>query len=295
MLKHTISLNTNYSNKEISPFTQIAVADQTVYIGGAGGIVSLNLTTSSANLISNHSDVWLLLHWGDIKDIIYCYNNIDHVSHCTRRDQQFLADESYNISLNITYLPVYSLITMKCVNRNIGIILLGSMSNGILSLNLTDMKLSVLHPLKAGTYFVFKSSFVYNASYVYFFFQIFETSGQYKSSKIGKLCLNYIADETDINLYSAFEDMELSCAYKNKTFKKIEHGISFDKVILVVFRENNTSVICFYNQSDVNKRFIDLRKQFCMSNNRTWIHHSQVSRYTVQDIHTEADKALSKS
>ncbi|CAG2209947.1 unnamed protein product [Mytilus edulis] len=75
--KHTISLNTNYSNKEISPFTQIAVTNQNVYIGGAGGIVSLDLTTSSDNLINNHSDVWLLLHWGDIKDIIYCYNNID--------------------------------------------------------------------------------------------------------------------------------------------------------------------------------------------------------------------------
>lgn len=273
ILEHTFSHNISYSNTKISPFTQIAVSNQNVYIGGAGGIVSLNLETGLHNVISNRSNAWLLLYWNDIEDIIHCYN-IDHMSHCTKRDQQFPVDESYTISVNITYLPVYSLIYMACVNMNF--VIIGDMSNGILSLNLTDMKLSVLHPLIADTYTVFKSSFIYNSSYLYFFYQIFETSGQYNSSKIGKLCLNYIAGETDSKLYSAFETMKLSCVYEEKTFTKIEHGISFDEDFLVVFREDSITIICLFDQTDIIKRYRDSRHQ-CSSNNEIGTQNNEVS------------------
>lgn len=273
ILEPTISHNISYSNTDISPFTHIAFTNQNVYIGGADGIVSLNLTTWSYNVISNHSDIWLLLYRDDIKDIVHCYNK-DHVSHCTKRGQQFPSGERYNISVNITYLPVYSIIYMARVNMDF--VIIGDMSNGILSLSLTDMKLSVLHSLKEDTYAVFKSSFIHSATYVYFFFQIFETSGRYNSSKIGKLCLNNIVGETDSKLYSAFETMKLSCVYEDQTFTKIEHGISFEEGLLVVFREDSSTVICVFDLTSVNKRYRVLRNQ-CRNNYETGTQNSEVS------------------
>ncbi|CAC5385710.1 unnamed protein product [Mytilus coruscus] len=274
----------HHSNKEISPFTQIAFSNKTVYLGGTGGIVALhreNLTEKWKTF--TYSNVWLLLYRDENEEIIQCYNDILNESHCIKltSDLQLAKNSSMPLHVNITYMPTYSMSNMGSgVNNDIAII--GATSFGFFSLNLTDMIIHVLYHLKQGTDNVFKSSFVYNASYVYFFYQIFQTSGQYNSSKIEKFCLNYIADETDITLYSAF-DMELSCVYEKKTFKKIEHGISFDEVILVVFREDNTSLICFYNQSDITEGFLDSRNQ-CKSNNETGTQTSNNCKGQDDDI-----------
>ncbi|CAC5392999.1 PLXNB [Mytilus coruscus] len=233
------------------------VTNQSVYIGGDGGIVALhqeNLTEQA--LTTNYSNVWLLLYQNENKEIIQCYNDIINVSYCIKMtwDLHLLCEKSFNMSVDKTHPPTYSMIT------DIAVI---TTSYGFLSLNLTDMTHNVLHKLKRepNETVVFKSSFVYKASY-FLFFQIFQKNGDYISSKIGKLCLNNNAIKAVSTHTSSYEDMELSCVYENKTFRTIEHGIIADGVFVVVFRENGTTLICVFGSSDIALGFHDSRKRF---------------------------------
>ncbi|CAC5411639.1 unnamed protein product [Mytilus coruscus] len=254
------------------------ISNETIYVGGVGGIASYhreNMTEKSFD--TNISNVWLLLYDEERDEIIQCNQNYDNVSHCSKLSAslQKTGNVTTNMSVDIRYLPTYSIVYVKEVNTSIVVIGANSAkvlstSYGILSFNLTDFTLFNTEPNRRGPMNIeradeeklrldFKASF-YRAPYVYFFFQV-HAFNKFETSRIGKLCLKYdTSNNSSHGYYHSYEDMNMTCRYKGINLTKIEYVIDEGKFAIFLFLYNDSSVICVHSWANIEKDYNESRK-----------------------------------
>ncbi|CAG2203338.1 PLXNB [Mytilus edulis] len=267
-----------YSIETVSPLRHMVISNKAIYVGGVGGIASYhidNMTEKSLDI--NNSNVWLLLYDEDDEEIIQCNQNYDNVSHCSKLSAslQKIGNDTTNMSVDIRYLPTYSMIYVKEVNTSIVVIGVNSAKvlyrlYGILSFNLADFTLFNTEPNRKGPMNIeradeenirlsFKSSF-YRAPHVYFFFQVYEFN-QFVTSRIGKLCLNYDTSYNSSHGYHhSYEDMNITCSYNGINLTKIEYVVDEGKFAIFLFLHNNSSVICVRSWVNIEKDYNESRK-----------------------------------
>ncbi|CAG2205779.1 PLXNA [Mytilus edulis] len=236
----TLSLTS--TETKISTLRQIIVSNETIYVGGVGGIVSYhreNMTIKS--IATKFSNVWLLLYDEENEEIIQCNQNNINISQCSKLNinLQMTGIESSNMSVDIRYLPTYSMIYVNEINTSIVVIGANSAevqttSYGVLSFNLTDFTLFNTTSFRKGSMNIeraekekitlaFKSSF-YHAQHVYFFFRV-HVHNKSESSRIGKLCLNYKNNYNKSGYYHSYEDMNITCKHNEMNLTAIENVI----------------------------------------------------------------------
>ncbi|XP_052080590.1 plexin-B1-like [Mytilus californianus] len=272
-----ITLSQTSTETKISTLRQMIVSNETIYVGGVGGIVSLhreNMTEKSFN--TNNSTVWLLLYDEENEEIIQCNQNNINVSHCSKLDinLQMTGIESSDMSVDIQYLLTYSMIYVKEVKKSIVVIGTNSAnvlntSYGILSFNSINFTLFNTEPYQKGPMnierageenlrLVFQASF-YRASHFYFFFQV-HANNQLESSRIGKLCLKYENDNNKTGYYHSYEDMNITCIYDGFTLTKVENVIDEGGFAIFLFLYNNRSVICARSWANISVDYLESRK-----------------------------------
>ncbi|CAC5392625.1 unnamed protein product [Mytilus coruscus] len=280
------TLSQTSTENKISTLRQMIVSNETIYVGGVGGIVSLhreNMTEKAFEI--NNSNVWLLLYDEKREEIIQCNENYDNVSHCSKLSAslQSTGIESTNISVDIRYLPTCNMIYVKEVNTSIVVIGSNSAkvlntSYGILSFNLANFTLfktesnqrgpmNIERADKKNLTLAFKTSF-YHAPHVYFFFQV-HLHKQFDSSRIGKLCLNYEKKYNRTGYYHSYEDMSMTCTHNGFTFTEIGYALDDGESAIVVFFHNNRSVICAYSWDNIKTGFLESRKSKLLCGNTT--------------------------
>lgn len=281
-----ITLSKTSTETKISTLRQMIVSNETIYVGGVGGIASYhreNMTEKSFAI--NISNVWLLLYDEKKKEIIQCNQNNINISLCSKLDIHLLmtGTESSNMSVNIRYPPTYSMISVKEVNTSIVVIGANSAevlntSYGIFSLNLTDFTLFQTESDEKGPMNIerndtnnytlaFKSSF-YRAPHVYSFFQV-HVHNTFESSRIGKLCLNYEKKYNRTGYYHSYEDMDMTCTHNGDTLTKIAYALDDGEFAIVLFLHNNKSVICAYSWDHIKSGFLESRKSKLLCGNTT--------------------------
>lgn len=291
-----------YSIATVSPLRHMVISNETIYVGGIGGISSLhreNITEKS--LYINNSNVWLLLYDEDSEEIIQCNQNYDNVSHCSKlgASLQKIGNVITNMSVDIRYLPTYSMIYVKEVNTSIVVIGANSAkilnkSYGILSFNLADFTLFNTEPNLKGPMNIeradeekiklsFKSSF-YRAPHVYFFFQVYELN-QFVTSRIGKLCLNYEnSNNSSHGYHHSYEDMNITCSYNGTNLTKIENVIDEGEFAIFLFLHNNASVICKRFWIDIEKEFNESRRLQLLCKKPDAVQVKREEEYFEKDI-----------
>ncbi|CAG2203342.1 unnamed protein product [Mytilus edulis] len=193
------------------------VSNETIYVGGVGGIVSYHRENMTEKAFANiNSSVWLLLYDEENEEIIQCNQNNISVSHCSKLDidLQMTGTGSSHMSVDIRYLPTYSMIYVNEVNTSILVIGANfakvlSTLYGILSFNLADFKLFDTEPNGRGpmnlqradeenSTLAFKSSFIMHHMF----------TSSFKKSKL--LCGN-IAVEGEYFEYTPLENIHEYC------------------------------------------------------------------------------------
>ncbi|XP_052080585.1 plexin-B1-like isoform X2 [Mytilus californianus] len=271
------TLSQTSTETKISTLRQMIISNETIYVGGVGGIVSLhreNMTEKASDI--NYSNVWLLLYDKEKEEIIQCNENYDNVSHCSKLDVflQNTGIERTDISVDLRYLPTYNMIYVNEVNTSIVVIGANSAevlntSYGILSFNLTNFTLSNTEQNRRGPMNIeradeenltlaFKSSF-YRAPHFYFFFQV-HANNQFELSRIGKLCLQYKTYNERDGYNHSYEDMNIMCTYNGTTLTKIDYVLDGGEFAIFHFLHNNYSVICAHSWTDIEKDYKKSRK-----------------------------------
>ncbi|XP_076112674.1 plexin-A2-like isoform X1 [Mytilus galloprovincialis] len=269
-VESTLSQTSHYT--KISTLRQMIVSKETIYVGGVGGIVSYhreNMTEKSFAI--NNSNVWLLLYDEENEKIIQCNQTNINISQCSKLDinLQMTGIESSNMSVDIRYLPIYSMLYVKEINTSIAVIGANSAevqttSYGVLSFNLTDFTLFNTTSFRKGSMNIeraerekitlaFKSSF-YHAQHVYFFFRV-HVHNKSESSRIGKLCLNYKNNYNKSGYYHSYEDMNITCKHNEMNLTAIENVIDEGEFVIFLFLQNNSSVICVRSWVNIEKDY----------------------------------------
>lgn len=115
----------SYNDSSVSPFIQVIVLDNVIYIGAVGGIVALhreNLSVIQTKKI--YSNNWLLLYDSNKDQVIQCNDNFTNTSWCRKLNSSLEIGGmvSSSMTVNITNLPSYTLVHVPQVNVDVVII-----------------------------------------------------------------------------------------------------------------------------------------------------------------------------
>jgi hypothetical protein len=266
----------SYNDSSVSPFRQVIVLDNVIYIGAVGGIVALhreNLSVIQTKKI--YSNNWLLLYDSNKDQVIQCNDNFTNTSWCRKLNSSLEIGGmvSSSMTVNITNLPSYTLVHVPQVNVDVVIIAATSLqllndTYGIVSLNLETLGLFLPNKnqrgpmnieLGIGTNYdlVFKSTFS-RSNYVYFFFQVWFKNGNFSTSKIGKLCINNTnAKNMSSGFYHSYEDMTIKC----ENFTHLQYQYFTEEFVLAVFSKDNSSAVCRFSWISIETKFRESRKE----------------------------------
>ncbi|VDI05388.1 Hypothetical predicted protein [Mytilus galloprovincialis] len=285
-----ITLSQTSIETKISMLRQMIISNETIYVGGVGGIASYykeNMTEMSFN--ANYSNVWLLLYDEKREELIQCNEYYDNVSHCSKQTASLrnTGIESTDITVDMRYYPTYKMIYTNEVTASIVVIGANSAevlntSYGILSFNLKDFALFKTKPIRRGPMNIerndkenltltFKSTFS-RVSHFYFLFQI-HAKNQFETSRMGKLCITF-KDKDEIERYKtgyyhSYEDMNITCEYNGRSLRKIENAVDEGGFVIFLFFHNEFSVICAHSWAAIEKDYLKSRKSLLLCDRNT--------------------------